>query len=69
MTERYTRIYDQLQAGLKNLHKNFIIAQANSLRTVNNIIRNYRRRVGLLSNDPLSNFKYGRYDKNEKMLL
>jgi len=69
MTERYTYIYDQLQAALKNLNKHFVIAQANSLRTLNNIIRNYRRRVGLFSNEPLSNFKYNKHEKNEKMLL
>ena len=32
-------------------------------------MRNYRRRVGTLTNEPLSNFKYNRFDRSEKMLL
>ena len=46
-----------------------MVAKASSLRTLNNIFRNYRRRVGTLSNEPLSNFKYNKFDKNEKLLL
>ena len=69
MIDRYDRIYESIKEGIGKLQANFVIAQASTLRTLNNIIRNYRRRVGTLSNEPLSNFKNNRYDKQEKMLL
>jgi len=56
-------IYDQLEEAIHNLHKNFVIAQANSIRSLNNIIKNYRRRVGTINNEPLSAYKYKKYDK------
>jgi len=52
-----------LLQGLKNLHKNFLVAKGNALRAANNVFCNYRKRVGLLSNDPLSSLKYNKYDK------
>lgn len=45
------------------------MAKASNLRSLNNILRDYRRRVGTLANEPLSNFKYNKYDKYEKTLL
>ena len=50
MIDRYEILYEQLIKGLQSLQKNFKIAQATHLRTLNNIMRNYRRRVGLLGN-------------------
>lgn len=62
-------IYDDIESAIHDLYKNFIIAQANSLRSLNNIIRNYRRKVGTLNNEPLASFKYKKYDKKEQILL
>jgi hypothetical protein len=58
-----------MKEAVAKLEVNFRIAQANSLRTLNNIFRNYRRRVGTLTNEPLSSLKYSRYERQEKMLL
>ena len=69
MIDRYQFLYEQLQSGLAGLEKNFKIAQATHLRTLNNIMRNYRKRVGTLGNEPLSTFKYNRFDKYERILL
>ena len=69
MTDRYQKMYDKLKEGLNKLHINFMIAQGNSLRTLNNIFRNYRRRVGTLANEPLSSLKYNKYDRQEKLIL
>lgn len=69
MTDRYQKMYDKLKEGLNKLHINFMIAQGNSLRTLNNIFRNYRRRVGTLANEPLSSLKYSKYDRQEKLIL
>ena len=54
-------MYDKLKDGLNKLKAQFALAQGNALRTLNNIIRNYRRRVGTLSNEPLNNLKYNRF--------
>lgn len=69
MIDRYDQLYEQMQQGLQSLEKNFKLAKASHLRTLNNIMRNYRRRVGTLGNEPLSSFKYNRFDRSEKMLL
>lgn len=54
-------MYEKLKEGLNKLQTQFALAQGNALRTLNNIIRNYRRRVGTFSNEPLNSFKYNRF--------
>jgi hypothetical protein len=67
--DRYEKMYEKLKEGINKLETNFRLAQGNALRTLNNIFRNYRRRVGTLANEPLSNYKYSKYEKQEKLLL
>jgi hypothetical protein len=50
ITDRYMRIFEKLKEGIAKLEVNFKLAQGNALRTLNNIFRNYRRRVGTLVN-------------------
>jgi len=50
MLERYDMLFEQLQKAINNLEINFKIAKATHLRSLNNIMRNYRRRVGTVNN-------------------
>lgn len=63
ITARYERLFERLKEGVEKLEVSFRLAQGNALRTLNNIFRNYRRRVGTLANEPLSSLKYSRYER------
>lgn len=63
------RLFEQIKEAVARLEVPFRLAQANALRTLNNIFRNYRRRVGTLANEPLSSLKYAKYDRQERLLL
>ena len=69
MLERYDTLFEHLQKGFKKLETNFTLAKATHLRTLNNIIRNYRRRVGLAGHEAVASLKYNRFDREEKILL
>ena len=64
MLERYDLLFEELQEAINKLENNFKIAKATHLRSLNNIMRNYRRRVGTINNEPMANFKYNRFDRS-----
>jgi hypothetical protein len=61
MKNKYQFIFKRLIEGINNLEKDFILAEAHSLKTLNNIVINYRCKMGLLTHEPLSNFKLNKY--------